>query len=619
VINSLACASNTSGLGACSGSTADVQNYMEYTNPDYQNHFTSGQASRMGSALNNQRYCLVEPNLCTIAAPVALFAVPVNITAGVPVAFHDGSSNHPTGWQWTFTNATPSSSSLPNPTVTFQQVGQQSVTLTVTNAGGSSTVSHSLFVAPNFSPVANFSLSKTLLVQGDSIQFTDLSTSNPTHWRWEIHGPNPLTHIDTQQHPLIRFTHVGRYDVRLLAGNSGGTDDTLLTNAFTVSFYQSPVANFSVSDTLVCKGSTVHFYDQSSNTDPSITSYHWTVAAMNSTLLSLVGSSQHFSVTFNDTGTYRVTYRVINPLSGTGLAIDQITRQAVVKVREVVKPDIAVQDACYGRRNGKVKLTLPAYNYNPHLDYKVVLKNGRVYPFNYGPVFRANNLRPMAVSKIRVYDGRCYSPPFAVTIGENDSIQVEVVQITHSDSGMANGSVTLAVSGGTPPYYLNANQSGITLSPGTPYFGGIQGPYEVHTSLYDSKGCPSNIFHVYIGVNSTPNSTTMINHKLAGNPDLLAQHYLGRPPETPSVAVFPNPAAHRAQVRYQLHRDYRHVELALYDLLGQKQHVLHSGPHAAGAFRLPVELRHLPAGGLYVIMLSASGKRLDVAELVIWP
>ncbi len=76
----------------------------------------------------------------TIQPPVAEFtASATNIYVGQNVIFTDQSSNNPTAWSWSFEGGTPSSSSIQNPTITYNSVGTFDVSLTATNAAGSDT------------------------------------------------------------------------------------------------------------------------------------------------------------------------------------------------------------------------------------------------------------------------------------------------------------------------------------------------------------------------------------------------------------------------------------------------------------------------------------------------
>lgn len=71
--------------------------------------------------------------------PVADFiGSPTTVPVGSTVAFTDLSTNSPTSWSWTFGGGgTPNTSTLQSPTITFNTVGTYTVSLTATNAFGS--------------------------------------------------------------------------------------------------------------------------------------------------------------------------------------------------------------------------------------------------------------------------------------------------------------------------------------------------------------------------------------------------------------------------------------------------------------------------------------------------
>jgi PKD repeat protein len=71
-------------------------------------------------------------------APVADFTgSPTSFEVGGVVNFTDQSLNNPTIWSWSFPGGTPGSSSVQNPSVIYNTVGDYDVTLTVSNAIGS--------------------------------------------------------------------------------------------------------------------------------------------------------------------------------------------------------------------------------------------------------------------------------------------------------------------------------------------------------------------------------------------------------------------------------------------------------------------------------------------------
>jgi PKD repeat protein len=70
--------------------------------------------------------------------------------APLPVAFTDLSTGSPTSWLWTFGDG--GSSTLKNPTYTYQTAGTYGVTLAATNAGGTGTVTKADFITVNPAP-----------------------------------------------------------------------------------------------------------------------------------------------------------------------------------------------------------------------------------------------------------------------------------------------------------------------------------------------------------------------------------------------------------------------------------------------------------------------------------
>jgi PKD repeat protein len=76
-------------------------------------------------------------------------------------------------------------------------------------------------------PVAAFTANETTINQGESINFTDQSTGNPTSWKWEFGGGN----TSTEQNPTITFNNTGTFTVKLIAFNAV-TSDTIVKNDY---------------------------------------------------------------------------------------------------------------------------------------------------------------------------------------------------------------------------------------------------------------------------------------------------------------------------------------------------------------------------------------------------
>lgn len=87
-------------------------------------------------------------------------------------------------------------------------------------------------------PTADFVADITTVIQGGSVNFTDLSTDYPTAWSWSVTPSSGVTFIggttNTSQNPTIQFTNTGLYTVTLTATNGEGSDDEIKTDYINV-------------------------------------------------------------------------------------------------------------------------------------------------------------------------------------------------------------------------------------------------------------------------------------------------------------------------------------------------------------------------------------------------
>ncbi len=83
----------------------------------------------------------------TSFAPAPDFAANTNtICVNQSVAFTDLSIGNPTTWNWTFAGGSPSTSTLPNPTISYSATGIYNVTLTISNSNGSNSITKTSFI-----------------------------------------------------------------------------------------------------------------------------------------------------------------------------------------------------------------------------------------------------------------------------------------------------------------------------------------------------------------------------------------------------------------------------------------------------------------------------------------
>ncbi len=166
----------------------------------------------------------IRSNYITVqeSGPTADFTT--NVTAGVlptTVQFTDQSTGA-TSWMWDFNNDGNIDSTLQNPVFTYTQAGIFTVSLTVSNSGGSDTaIKTGLITISQTGPTADFTSNVTTGDAYLTVQFTDLSTG-ATAWKWDFDNDGTIDCI--QQNPVHTYTSPGRYTVSLTASNPAGTD-----------------------------------------------------------------------------------------------------------------------------------------------------------------------------------------------------------------------------------------------------------------------------------------------------------------------------------------------------------------------------------------------------------
>lgn len=118
---------------------------------------------------------------CAGSTPVANFtANTVAVCVGQSVAYTNTSTNCSSTYAWTFPGGTPGTSTATNPTITYNTPGTYSVSLTVTNPGGSDTrtMNNYITVSSNLTHSVSISSPNTDICAGQTATFT-LSNANP--------------------------------------------------------------------------------------------------------------------------------------------------------------------------------------------------------------------------------------------------------------------------------------------------------------------------------------------------------------------------------------------------------------------------------------------------------
>ena len=84
-----------------------------------------------------------------------------------------------------------------------------------------------IFNANTVPPVCNFTANITTILQGGTVNFTDLSNNVPTSWNWAFSGGTPPA--STTQNPSVVYNTLGTYPVKLKVSNSFGADSLTKT------------------------------------------------------------------------------------------------------------------------------------------------------------------------------------------------------------------------------------------------------------------------------------------------------------------------------------------------------------------------------------------------------
>ena len=141
LLNSNTCSSDNAYWGGVNMKD-NVENYMDYSYCSKM--FTQGQKTRMRTALQSnttgRANVISSTNLTAVGAGITPYLCKADFTTdrtticvGDAISFEDDSYNAATGWNWSFNGGQPATSTAQNVTVTYNQPGLYSVSLTATD------------------------------------------------------------------------------------------------------------------------------------------------------------------------------------------------------------------------------------------------------------------------------------------------------------------------------------------------------------------------------------------------------------------------------------------------------------------------------------------------------
>ena len=231
-------------------------------------------------------------------------------------------------WFWDFGDGT--TSRLQNPSHTYTDGGEFSVSLTVVSAHGSDTATATITVDV-IPPTAAFSVSDTTPFVGDTVTFTNASTAGSaeiTDYLWEFGDGASSSEVN----PTYTYNSAGTFAVRLTVITPHGSDTA--SRQVTVSF-MPPTAAFSADNQTPDVGDPVQFMDESLPGTAAVSQWLWDFgdpdSGANNT--SALKNPTH---TYNSPGVYTVTLTVTTPVASDNT--DTIVRTDFI---QAIQPPVA--------------------------------------------------------------------------------------------------------------------------------------------------------------------------------------------------------------------------------------------------------------------------------------
>lgn len=214
--------------------------------------------------------------------PVANFNTSVStICAGQSILCTDISTNSPTSWSWSCPGATPSTSTQQNPTFTFLTAGTYTISLTASNAGGSSSYTKQVTVNANPTITAN----NQTMCSGSSIT---IAATGASTYVW-----SPATALSQTTGATVICSASSNITYTITGTGSNGC---MATKTVSVTVNPSPTINSN--NPTICAG------QSASLTASGASTYSWAPStALNATTGASVVSSITITTTYTITGT----------------------------------------------------------------------------------------------------------------------------------------------------------------------------------------------------------------------------------------------------------------------------------------------------------------------------
>ncbi|MEM6965640.1 MAG: PKD domain-containing protein, partial [Bacteroidota bacterium] len=260
---------------------------------------------------------LIEIGAGSGVPPVSDFTI--NLSGGCsPVTIdYINLSTSAISYLWTFPGGNPSTSTDPNPTVTYSTPGTYDATLEATNSAGTTTFTQTALITVSGIPTSSYTYD---LNNTPTIAFMNNSLGGSSFY-WNFGDGNN----STQENPTHTYAAGGAYTVTLSVANGCGSSEySQIVNVDGSSL--PPIAGFSSDNINGCVPATINFMDNSSNA----TSWNWSFPGGTPA----TSTEQNPEVIYDAAGAYDVTLEVSNA-NGT----DVITQTSFISIQDVPTTD----------------------------------------------------------------------------------------------------------------------------------------------------------------------------------------------------------------------------------------------------------------------------------------
>ncbi|MBN2681958.1 MAG: T9SS type A sorting domain-containing protein [Bacteroidales bacterium] len=383
------------------------------------------------------------------APPVADFSSDItSVCDGGTVIFTDQSTNIPTSWSWTFNGGTPGTSTNQNPSVVYNTPGTYDVSLTVTNASGTNSITQTAYITVNDVPSVTASATNVTCFGGNN----GTATAAPSG------GTSPYTYLwnpGGQTNQTASSLIAGIYNVTVTDANTcTATAMTTVNEPAT-----AVTATISGQTNVSCNGGSNGTATVTGSGGTPGYTYLWSNGQTTATAINLAA------------GTYSVSVYDVNSCVGTASAtITQPTLLTVALTRTNV--------SCFGGNNGTATATASggtgtiAYNWAP---------NG----FTGDGTNVYSNLTAGTYT-ITITDANSCTATGSIAVTQPTQLTVSASGTNVSCFGGNNGTATATGVGGTGAlgYAWSNGGSGATIS------GLTQGTYTV--TVTDANSCTAS-------------------------------------------------------------------------------------------------------------------------------